>query len=526
MRVLLSTSLMLTLAAATAAGDRGYGVPPTLPAHTIVNPGTASLPRFALFGWVSPPTDFTTPERYAELANAGFNTTVLAWQDPGTLAENQKRLACTRAVGVRNLMLDMRLDGVREDDPSTYALLDSIVAAYKDDPAFLGYYLGDEPTIDRFPRLAEWFRLLRARDPAHPGWDNLFGCLAYGGGTGWLNYLRSYASQVQPAVLCTDHYDHTVNGDIGRFIENAAGTGQVAREYGLPFWGVVLVIKHRTYRYVDDGLLRWQVAQWLSYGARGICYFTYWTPAPDSAEHWDEGMIRWATGERSAHYDQVRTLNQRLLPLGETLAGLAWLSTEHAGGTPIGGTAFAPDSLVSAVEGRATLGTFADADGTPHLFVANRDSSAAQTLALELVGERRVERLDDAGAWQPYASTPTPHGRRVELTLAAGDFTLLRLSGACGGLTAGGCVATLDATPNPASGRVRLAATRVRPAATLMLLDVNGRRVWARSLAGDAPVVEWDGRADDGTRVRPGFYWVRLTDARGSVVRRVVWLGH
>src|SRR5262249_56332535 len=103
---------------------------------------------------------------------------------------------------------------------------------------------------------------------------------------------------------------------------------------------------------------------------------------------------------------------------------------------------------------------------------------------------------------------------------------LLRLCGGCGGLSSGACVATLDATPNPASGRVRFAATRVRPAATLMLLDLNGRRVWARSLAGDAPVVEWDGRTDDGTRVRPGFYWARLTDARGSVVRRVVWLGH
>jgi len=72
---------------------------------------------------------------------------------------------------------------------------------------------------------------------------------------------------------------------------------------------------------------------------------------------------------------------------------------------------------------------------------------------------------------------------------------------------------------------VRFAATRVQGPATLMLLDVNGRRVWARTLAGDAPVAVWDGRTDDGVRVRPGFYWARLADARGSVVRRVAWLG-
>jgi len=523
--ILVSMSVLMTLATATAAGDRGPGVAPALPARTSSNPGTASLAPFTLIGWVSPPTDFTTPERYAELANAGLNTTVLAWQDPGSVPENAKRLAYTRPLGVRNLLLDLRLDGVYEDQPATFALLDSIVGTYKEDPAFLGYYLGDEPDVSRFPRLAEWFRLLRTRDPAHPGYNNLLGRLVFPTRDAFLAYLRAYVSQVQPAVISTDHYDHTVTGDRGLFIDNVSGTAQVAREYGVPFWGYLLVIKHRNYREVDDALLRWQVAQWLSYGCRGIGYFTYWTPAPDTNENWGEGMIAWGTGAQTSHYDQVRTLNLRVKPMGEELASLAWLSTEHSGGTPIGGTAFAADSLVAAVDGRATLGTFADAAGTPYLFVANRDSSAARTLALELVGERRVERFGDAGGWAEWPSTPTARGRRVELRLDAGDFTLLRLSGGCGGLTAGSCAATLAATPNPGASSVRFAATRVKGPSTLTLLDVNGRRVWARSLAGEAPVAVWDGRTDDGSRVPPGFYWARLVDANGSVVRRVAWLG-
>jgi hypothetical protein len=522
---LLSTSVVLMLATATAAGDRGRGIVPRLPARTDANPGTATLAPFTLFGWVSPPVDFTTPERYSEMAQAGLHTTVLAWEDPGTPEFNAARLQDSRPVGVRNLLLDLRLDIVHEDDPATFATLDSVTSAYRDDPAFLGYYLGDEPQPEIFPRLAEWFRLLRSRDPAHPGWNNLIGRVGFASHDAWLDYLRSYTSQVKPAVLCTDHYDHRASGDAGNFIENAAGTAQVAREYGLPFWGIVLLTQHRDFRYVDDALLRWQVAQWLSYGARGIGYFTYWTPAPDTNENWGDGMIRYGTGERSPHYEQVRTLNLRLAPLGEQLASLAWLSTEHSGGTPVGGTAFAPDSLVASVEGRAALGTFADEHGTPHLFVANRDSSAARTIALELVGERKVERFTDAGAWSPWPSTPTAHGRRVELPLEAGDFALLRVSGGCGGLSSGGCSATLDAAPNPGSVSVRFAATRVSGNATLMLLDLNGRRVWARALEGEAPVIVWDGRTDDGARAKPGFYWARLTDARGSVVRRVAWLG-
>ena len=52
MRILLSATVATCVVAATAAGDRG-------PADTRVpqvalspNPGTATLPRFALFGWV------------------------------------------------------------------------------------------------------------------------------------------------------------------------------------------------------------------------------------------------------------------------------------------------------------------------------------------------------------------------------------------------------------------------------------------------------------------------------------------
>ncbi len=525
MRRMLAMALTLTLAAATAAGDRVAARPAVLPKTPAAHPGTASLPRFTLFGWVAPPADSTTPARYAELADAGFNVTVLAWEDPGVVEPNLARLEYSGPLGVKNLLLDNRLDDVHEADPASLATLEQIVGAYRDHPAFLGYYLGDEPDESRFPRLAEWFRLLRAHDPAHPAWNNLAGRLAFPTRDAFLDHLRAYASQVQPAVLCTDHYDHFGGGERGEFIENVAGTAQVAREFGLPFWGIVLLTRHGGYREMNDPLLRWQVAQWLSYGSTGIGYFTYWTPAPDPALDWGDGMIRWGTGERTPHYTRVQALNRRVRPMGEELAGLAWLSTEHAGGLPTGGTAFAPDSLVASVAGRATLGTFASADGTPHLFVANRDSSLSQALALELVGDRAVERFGDDGGWTPWDTAPTAHGRRLELMLAPGDFALFRLGGGCGALVSGACRATLSAVPDPSAGSVRLAARGVQGRSTLVMLDVTGRRVWGRVLDGVAPVTLWNGRADDGTRVRPGAYWARLTDARGSVVRRVTWLG-
>jgi hypothetical protein len=533
LRNLLPIVLVGALAAAgvlarrpAPAGDRAPARSPAPVAGP--HPGTASLPAFTLFGWVSPPADSTTPARYAELAGAGFNVTVLAWEDPGTVAPNLARLACSEPVGVRNLLLDNRLDDVHEGDPGSLAILDAIVASYRGHPAFLGWYLGDEPKEDRFPRLAEWFRLLRERDPSHPAWNNLMGRVVFPSRDAFLEHLRRYVREVRPAVLSTDHYDHLENGERGLFIENVALTALVARESGLPFWGIVLLTQHGPFREVDDGLLAWQVAQWLSYGARGIGYFTYWTPAPDPQVEWGDGMIRWGTGERTAHYERVRRLNLAVRPVGETLAGLAWLGTEHAGGTPAGGTAFAPDSLLAAVEGRATIGQFADPRGRPYLLVANRDSAQGRTLALEVMGEREAERFDGPaapGGWSPWPSAPTSRGRRVELALPAGGFALLRLSGGCGALVNGGCRAALITSPEPAGVSVRLGARGVSGGATLAVLDASGRRVWARAVSGETPVVVWDGRGDDGERVRPGVYWARLEDARGSVVRRITWLG-
>ena len=516
--------LAALLLAATGAGDRPAAAGRIAAPRAAAAPAAASagLPRFALFGWVSPPRAFASAERYAELAGAGFDVTVLAWEDSGTVADNLDRLEWTRPLGVRNLLLDMDLVNVLPGDSTALAWADTVAARYRDDPAFLGYYLGDEPGRAEFAEKAWYFALLRERDPAHPSWNNLLGRQAFATREAWLEYTRAYVDEVGPAVLCNDQYDFLESGDRGQLVENVAGLAAVARENGLPFWGIVQLVQHGIFRPMTPPLLRWQVAQWLSYGARGIGYFTYWTPAPDPAWNWQPAMITFA-GERTAHYDTVRDLNARLRPLGEALARLQWLATEHAGSVPAGGTAFAPDSLVESVEGRAALGTFADSAGVPHVFVANADSAAARAIVLVLGGAgRRAWRWRDAGGWDALA---VGADRRVTLELAAGDFALLRLSGVCDSVLAGRCALRLSAAPNPARDAVTFTLVGASGAARLEVLDLSGRRVWSRAVAGAGTTLRWTGERDGGGRAAPGLYFARAEDANGVLVRRVSWLG-
>lgn len=486
----------------------------------------SALPRFARFGWVSPPRTFENAARYAELAGAGFNVTVLAWDDTGTVAENHLRLDLARPLGLECLLVDNDLDSLSLSKPASLAFADTIVARYQSDPAFLGWYLGDEPPASYFPRLGEWFSILRPRDPAHPAWNSLGPRGAFPTRAAFETYVQQYVDATHPAVLCNNQYDFTTTGDAGKLTENIASLGAIARAQGIPFWGVVQLVEHWIFRHVTDGMLRWQVGQWLAWGAHGIGYFTYWTPAPDSAYHWQPAMIEWGTGARTPYYDLVKALDARLAPLGNTLAGMTWVATEHAGSVPPGGVPFAPDTVLAAVSGRATIGEFADSLGVAHVFVVNADSLAARTITLSLAAGRRASRLrDDGSGWDTLA---VGAGGTVPLTLAPGDFVLLRVPTLRDLLVVeppGAAPLRLAFAPNPARGTIRFEFALARGPARLEVLDLAGRVVVTRALPAGAHTFTWNGRRDDGTRVRDGVYFARLRDGAGTVTRRLTWLG-
>jgi len=520
---------MPTLIAATAlllagTGDRlpplhaGGGAPAESSAP-------AGLPRFALFGWASPPAAFGDSARYAEMALAGLNLALPAFDDTGGLASlGPEQLDQARANGLRVLVWDDRFTVLLDPGTDRDAVLDAVTHDYRDHPALAGYYLGDEPQPDLYPLLADLHAGLEARDPAHPGWNNLLGRAAYPSADALESELRTYADAVGPAVLCDAQYDFAEQGDRGQFFENLTRLAAVAHERGLPFWSIVQLVRHRGFRAITEGELRWQVSHLLAYGARGVGYFTYWTPA-DTVWNWAPAVID-VDGARTPWFDVLAAFNPWVRAAGETLTGLAWIATGHAGSVPPGAQAFVADDWVSEVEGRAAIGQFADAAGGRWLLVANSDSLSARTIGLTLPRADSVARLSDPdGAWAVVPATPVPGGLRVGVPLEAGGFALLRVSGAAPDDGASGARPGLSLAPNPAHGDCRFVASAAVGRATLEIIDAGGRRIWARALPPGRSTVTWDGRADSGAAAPRGVYFARLHDDRGAAVRRLVWLG-
>ena len=82
--------------------------------------------------------------------------------------------------------------------------------------------------------------------------------------------------------------------------------------------------------------------------------------------------------------------------------------------------------------------------------------------------------------------------------------------------------------PNPSRSRVTLGFGAEAPAPLeLLVLDASGRlvRAWASSeTAAGERTVTWDFRDRAGRPVAPGIYYVRLTDGREVVSRRIVFV--
>ena len=112
--------------------------------------------------------------------------------------------------------------------------------AYRDDPALLGYYLGDEPPVAEFPRLGELFaRAACARSRRTRRGTTCSAAPPFRRVAAYRDYVERYVAATHPAVLSVDHYEFLQSGDRGQMAENIGTLAAVARENGLPFWGII-----------------------------------------------------------------------------------------------------------------------------------------------------------------------------------------------------------------------------------------------------------------------------------------------
>lgn len=376
--------------------------------------------------WAGPSMTDATARQMAE---GGWN---LVWC-------GEKELETVARHGLRGQLQDPLLTPASLDDVGQKEKLDALISRVRQHPALYSYFITDEPSAGKFGELGRLVAYLRAKDPSHLAYINLFPTYANNeqlGNAGdkltaYEAHLRQYVDQVKPGLISYDHYQFTTTGDSPDYFLNLGLIRRAAQSAGVPFLNIVQASTWSpSMRVPNAEEMRYLVYTTLAYGAQGISYYVYCWP-----DH--KGGIANPDGTPTVLYPALKRLNWDFVAIARELQRLDSLAIYHAGMLPPGTeplpkeTSFSFDPPIPAMDynpPERVRGLMMGLFGSPgrkkpvppsHVLVVNLDYRSDTTIGVR--GPSRLEAFDPAtGKWTPLKS------KRAELYLPPGGGKLLR----------------------------------------------------------------------------------------------------
>lgn len=418
------------------------------------------MERFHIMYWFGPPASDTTLARYKEIKRAGF--TMISPPGTGVMNSsgvrdddrsdeiNHKLLDIGKKLDMKVLLADPRIYSAVGTKGSVRDAFNEVVEQFGSHPALDSYFVTDEPSATLFPRLGEIVGEMRRQDPKHASCVNLFPTYASPQQLGTVDYrthLEEFVRIVKPQLVSYDNYhwlldakaplppadlndrdraiwenawDRKGSGvDRPGYLENLQITWEVCQKHRLPMMVVALLLPHGPYRDPGESELLWDSYQALAYGAKRLCWFTYWTPGKDAWNFHNACFTE--DGKRTHNYAEIAKVNKEVFPIGQALANLGSLGVYHVGEESEPVTSFKPNAVIKEVKGgRFTLGTFIRG----RVLVANKDYKQSAVCQIKL-GQAITPRIFDRAS-RGHNMVPT-HDGWIKLALKPGGAELLIL---------------------------------------------------------------------------------------------------
>jgi len=375
-----------------------------------------------IMGWVGPPGGEQTLARYREMAEAGLTVSLHHPADKVDLA---------RDAGLLAILSDGRIEhALQQADPAEVRqTLAGLSPEFGANPTVVGFGLRDEPTASYFPNLARVSRQLLADMPGRFPYINLLPNYANSQQLGTDTYeahVRTFIEMVSPPVISFDHYPPVGTGWRANYYENFEIVRRVTLEAKLPFWAFCLTTPHGGYRDPTEAEIRLQVYSDLVYGAKGLCYFCYWTPGPSATWDWDSAIIR-VDGVHTEHFEQVKRVNARVREMGKVLLKCTSTEVYHTGDLPQATRGLPAASPVRCIANLPLIfGFFAHDDGSEYVMVVNRDYAHNVRSKLQLKGIARLHEVAPLEWIWSGDGRPDDKGM-LPFRLLAGDARLFRI---------------------------------------------------------------------------------------------------
>ncbi len=380
----------------------------------------------------------STAKRFTEIADAGFDFVISGnYAGDGNIFMHQLDLA--RTAGLQMLISDdIQIRNMSRwfsisDQPTDFLSITPAEArefytrardAYGPYSSLAGFNFYDEPGAGWFPTLAKALAVSRELAPQLLPYINLLP-------SDDPAYYNSFVDVVKPSLVSFDRYPLLSDGrEDGNYFHNWAIVRDAALRGNVPAWVFIQTLAYNGHREPTAAELLWQINISLAYGAKGIQYFTYWTPEAARGEGFGPALIT-VDGKRTPRYAAAKNINNSWLhPVGRELKPLVSESVVHANETPLpnGTVGFTPTDLVTGVTGSPTvIGTFRSRDTASTdrwLLVANRSHSTAARTTLTF-NPAKVTGVD---VFHPVsAKFGANRGAGLPVNLPAGGAQLLHL---------------------------------------------------------------------------------------------------
>lgn len=294
-----------------------------------------------------------------------------------------------------------------------------------------GYFLGDEPGPDSFPGLRRTVDALREARPGKLAFINIYPNYVPAwaiGHTSYVEHVSRYMREVAPDVLCMDHYPHFLPNADGRaaYCDNLAVMREESLKAKVPFWNFFNTFPFGDQSDPTEAQIRWQIYTSLAYGAKGVLYFCYWTPAGDPFVK--GGAIITRDGKRTRHFDEAKRVNGVLKQLGPTLMKLTSTGVYHCKPGDDFAKILKGSPIKSLTDGDFLIGTFRHADGRRAVLLNNYQFSysAWPTVGFDAPTNNAVEVSPVSGKEVPLEDdSPDMPGLQISLDAGQGRLFLL-----------------------------------------------------------------------------------------------------
>jgi hypothetical protein len=367
---------------------------------------------FPIMAWDGAPNDLAVLKKMHE---CGF--TVAGFAPPAALD------ACQEA-GLKAIVSDARTSGYdwpNVDPKVARTRVTELIKEVRNHPAVFGYYLRDEPSSSFFPGLTAVSSVVKELHPGVWPYINLFpnyADVSQLGAATYDEYVEKFIEACHPPVLSYDHYAILEGGGMrGEYFANLESIRRAAIKHDLPFWQIVSSLACLNYREPSPADMSFQTYTSLAYGARGIAYFKYFSPA---VGNFRGGPID-QFGNESPMWHTMQHINLQVGKLAPTLLKLKSDHVYHFGTVPAGCTGPDENCLVEAIAGQMLVGDFTHADGGRYVLIVNKD--LANSIPCHPKFRKPIKAIELISS---YSGTATPY-EGEQCWLAPGQGVLLKL---------------------------------------------------------------------------------------------------